>query len=434
MHLQMTSPPAHAEADRGVAASGGQERGGEGPGLRVEGGGSSQVSLQASFRPFETEGWRVGPRRPHNEAAFTLLHLLGVMLILAMLLLILLPPEVRQLDLAARKREAQALGVLSTGLRNFILDQRRIPARGTVFSDIADKVGMALPMVLTNGRGNGRVYLVDPSLRLGTNTAASLPYVQGTYGVTNVAGLRLLLVSSLGSTLPSIITTNNPGTNAARVFELLWSSADNVTPLGWTWGGDFRDIVVERLSLAPLFAQVIFRNQSADTGRFSVDLDLSLANPTNHVPLPASYFSSLYFVRTLLGLHNSTGAVQAVQVLQEVSLTTNRAPFFLCPTFVFEDGSWRGRYWKGTEAQRHKGEDLQAAYDLFMSGPANVYGLNSNLVNQQSVTMSMYLFMSNYVRWSDREFRWADKAAVQTAQAAMTSQVGAYCNPKATVP
>ena len=392
--------------------------------------GTDRLNLSLHFRPFETEGWRIGARRPQSDHAFTLLHLLGVLVVLTILLLTLMPPQVRQIDREARQRESQALGVLSTGLRNFILDSRQVPAGSTVFSDIAAKVGWSLSTTLTNARGNGRVYLVDPAFRLGTNTAATLPYVQTVFGATNVGGLRLMLVSSINSDLPSVIS-GSAGTNAARVFELLWTSADNLTPFGWSWGGNFEDIVVQRLSLVPMLAQVNLENRSSDIGRFSVD---SVDDSTNSVPMPGTFFSSLYFVRTILGLHTSAGTKQAVQLLQDVSMTTNRAPYFLKPTFIYEDGSWRGRYWKGTEAQRHKGEDLQAAYDLFMSGPPNVYGLNTNQVNQATVTLSMYWFMSNYCRWNDREFRYADKAAVQAAQAVMAGQLSAYCDKKATAP
>jgi len=399
------------------------------------------------FRPFVTEGWRCG-RSPNmadesssdpaprpwrttpahaGQAGFTLLHLLGVLLIITILLLTLMPPRIRQIDLEARQREAAALSVLATGLRNHILDHRRVPAASTVFSDMAAKLGWSLPMVTTNARGNPRVFVVDPGLQLGAISATTLPYVQGQFGVTNVAGLRLLLVSSLNSELPEVITA--PGTNDARAFELLWNSSDNLMPFGWSWGGNFEDIVVQRLSLVPMFAQVVLHNASTDTGRFSID---SLATPTNHVALPASYYSSLYFVRTLLGLHSSTGTVQAVQILQDISFTTNGPPYFLSPTFVYEKSQWRGRYYSGTEAQRHKGEDLQAAYDLFMSGPANVYGINPNTVNQQTVTLGMYMFMSNYVYWDSRDFKSTVKPQVQAAQSIMASQLGAYCNKKAT--
>ncbi|MBE7501348.1 MAG: hypothetical protein HS113_13785 [Verrucomicrobiales bacterium] len=121
--------------------------------------------------------------------------------------------------------------------------------------------------------------------------------------------------------------------------------------------------------------------------------------------------------------------MQAQQVLQDVVSVTNGPPHYLCPTFVYEDGQWRGEYYKGTSAQKHSGEDLQWAYELFLSGPANVYKVGS--VTQRSLTEKMYLFMSNYVVWAEGGFQSGQKAAVTAAQAAMESELGTYCNKKA---
>ena len=72
--------------------------------------GTDRLNLSLHFRPFETEGWRIGARRPQSDHAFTLLHLLGVLVVLTILLLTLMPPQVRQIDREARQRESQALG------------------------------------------------------------------------------------------------------------------------------------------------------------------------------------------------------------------------------------------------------------------------------------------------------------------------------------
>jgi hypothetical protein len=304
-----------------------------------------------------------------------------------------------------------------------------VPAATTVFTNIAAKIGWEIGTTRTNARGNPRVYLVDPGLQLGATTAATLPFTQGVYGITNVAGLRLMLLSSLGDALPSVIT--NPGTNAAAMFQMIWNTADNTAPLGWNHGGNWADINVQRLSLVPMLSQVNLLNASPQMGRFSVD------NTNAPVVLPTNTFTSLYFVRTMLGLHhhanstdNPTG-LQVAQILQDVTSLTNGLPYFLSPTFVYESGQWRGRFYKGTQAQKHNGEDLQWAYDIFMSGPANVYHAGS--VNQSSVTMSMYLYMSNYVVWANSGFNSTKRPAVVSAQGVMSSQLGTYCDKKATV-
>ncbi|MCZ7638792.1 MAG: type II secretion system GspH family protein [Verrucomicrobia bacterium] len=175
-----------------------------------------------------------GHKRSPQSAGFSLLGVIGVMAVMAILAMALLPTELGQIDAAARQKETEALSVMVGGLRNHILDTRSLPASGTVFTNIAQAIGWQLASVQTNPRGNPRVYLVDPALRLGTNTVATLPFVQPFLGVTNVEGGRVMLVSSLGRPLPTSVTA--PGTNAAAVFEMLWNAGEQVAPAGWTGG------------------------------------------------------------------------------------------------------------------------------------------------------------------------------------------------------
>jgi hypothetical protein len=91
---------------------------------------------------------------------------------------------------------------------------------------------------------------------------------------------------------------------------------------------------------------------------------------------------------------------------------------------------WRGRLFMSPSPPRRAGQDLQAAYEIFMSGPPNVYKVGS--VNQASVTWSMYMFMSNYVLWAESGFDSSLKNRVVTWQRTMADQVTTYCNKKAT--
>lgn len=347
--------------------------------------------------------------------------------ILALMAAVLVPNEIRSLSDADREREAQALQRLKEGLREHILNTRSVPAAATVFTNVANTLGWEIGMARTNHRGNPRVYLVDPNFRMGATTATNLPFTQGVYGITNISNLRLMFLSSVGQPLPDIVT--NPGTNAATVFQMIWHAPEGTPPSGWSWGGDWADIRVARLSLDPLLARIRLinaTNASGVVGRFSVD------NTNSSVALPTNDFSALYFVRSLLGLHSHTSpfALQTVQVLQDVPLATNGPPYLLMPTFVYEDGVWRGRLYKGTANQKHNGEDLQWAYEIFMSGPANVYKVGS--VTQTSLTTRMWQFMSNYVRWTELGFSSSFRQSVLSpSQQAMASELSTYCNKKA---
>jgi len=376
---------------------------------------------------------RAGPRGGRSirrEAAGALVWVMAMLATISILAAVLMPNQIRSLSEADREREAEALQRLKEGLREYILNTRSVPAASTVFTNLANTLGWEIGMVRTNHRGNPRVYLVDPNFRLGTTTASNLPFVQGVYGVTNISNLRLALVSSLGEPLPAILT--NPGTNAALVFSMLWHAPEGAEPAGWTWGGNWGDIRVARLDLEPLLTRVRLINSTNNAagvvGRFSVD------TANNTVELPTNDFRALYLVRSDLGLHNhaSPYPLQTRQVLQDVPLATNGPPYLLMPTFVYEDGVWRGRFYKGTQAQKHTGEDLQWAYEIFMSGPANVYMVGS--VTQTTLTTRMWEYMSNYVRWTELGFSSSFKQSVlQPSQQRMASELRTYCNKKASV-
>jgi len=376
---------------------------------------------------------RAGPpggRAPRREAAGALVWVMAMLATLSILAAVLMPNQIRSLSETDREREAQALQRLKEGLREYILNTRSVPAASTVFTNLADTLGWEIGMTRTNHRGNPRVYLVDPNFRMGATTANNLPFVQGVYGITNTSNLRLALVSSVGEPLPAILT--NPGTNAALVFSMLWHAPEGAEPPGWTWGGNWADIRVARLDLEPLLTRIRLINSTNNAdgvvGRFSVD------NTNSSVALPTNDFSALYFVRSDLGLHSHTSpyALQTRQVLQDVPLATNGPPYLLMPTFVYEDGVWRGRFYKGTQAQKHNGDDLQWAYEIFMSGPANVYMVGA--VTQTTLTTRMWEYMSNYVRWTELGFSSSFKSSVlQPSQQAMASELSTYCNKKASV-
>lgn len=362
-----------------------------------------------------------GSEARRKETGFTLLELAGVLGVLAILAAAVTPSLLSQIGAAAREREVNALSRLGQGLAEHVLANRRLPAPATMFGDLATTLGWPLAETASNAMGNARVLLMDPGLRLGSNTVANLPYVQGAAGVASVANARVLLLSSLGGALPRVIM--EPGTNAATVFNLIWDTPDGVQPAGWTWGGNWSDLLVQRVNLRPLFTQVVLNNNSFNLGRYSID------NTNAPVPLPAPLHAAFYLNRTGLGLHGHTGDLQVLQVVGDLTADTGNRVYSSLPSYVYEQDLWRGRLFMGLPPPRRAGQDLQAAYEIFMSGPPNVYKVGG--VNQSSVTWSMYVFMSNYVVWADSGFASSKKAAVTTAQSSMASQLGTYCNKKA---
>ena len=218
------------------------------------------------------------------------------------------------------------------------------------------------------------------------------------------------------------------------MFEQIWNSADRVAPTGWTNGGVWEDIVIERLNLGLLFTQVILNNSPATLTPTSTLGRYSLDNTNSSVFLPSVPFSAYFLKGTALGLHSSVGALQVLQVLQDCPQLTNGAPYFISPSFVYEKGLWRGKLFMAPNSGMVRcGADLQAAYEVFMAGAPNVYKYSG--VNQDSVTWSMYLFMSNYVNWASSVpaatllptsgTAWT---ALEEAQHEMDSEINTYYN------
>lgn len=359
---------------------------------------------------------------PRRQRAFSLLEITGVLGVLTILASLALPSLLQQLGELARRQESERLSQIGQGLREYILRTRQVPATSTLASNVAEVLGWPARWVQETAAGQPRVFFYDPQLQIGTTTASTLPYVQTTSGAAAVSGARFLIVATLGAPLPGVI--GNPGNDAVRVFNLLWDAPDGTQPAGWTWGGEWRDILIQRVNLRPLFTQVVLNNQSYRFGRYSVD------NTNAPVALTNSSFTAFFLGRTQLGLHgDGTGPLQSVQVVPSAEAAGRDPAYAWYPSYVYERGIWRGRLFMEPPVPRRSGNDLQAAYEIFMSGPPNVYKVGS--VTQSSVTWAMYNFMSNYVVWATSGFSAETRVNVVLWQSSMAAQVRTYCNKKA---
>ena len=410
--------------------------------------------MNTHFHPLsDTVGPLAGGDRSPSAAAgrrlraFSLLEIIGVLAVMAIVMLALLPSLLKDLTVKFHDSEAASLKTIINGLQDYVKDARQIPGPATFAQNIALKLGWLVSDVSTNAHGNSRVYLPDPALRIGPpplTPLSTLPYVQGNLGSDLPIHPRVMVISSLGASLPTTITTG-AATDAA-VFEQIWSSADGIAPAGWTGGGNWDDILIQRLNLAPLFVPLILNNNPvtnapATLGWYSID------NTNSPVALPSVPFSAFYLVGTGVGFHSTGGTpLQVQQVLQDVP-TTNNSSAFLVPgnSFVYDKGAWRGKLFlstgsqqqfSGLALQQHTGLDLQGACDLFLSGPRNVY--KTGTLTQMQVVMDMWYYMSNYVYWATTAtasypggFDPAKKAPVNASQNDMDGDVGTYCNKKA---
>jgi prepilin-type N-terminal cleavage/methylation domain-containing protein len=369
------------------------------------------------------------PARPPSESGgaggvgrgFTLVEMVGVLVIIVILAAAVLPSLIKSLDRAALAYEGEALRDMAGALQRIAVTRHRIPGTNTAFAELATELGWLLSETATNNRANGRVFMVDPALRIGPGTGATLPYTQDFRGSTNPVSARVLLLGSIGSPLPAIMY--NPGSSASTVFNLLWNAADGVTPTGWTtsWGGDFDDMVIQRLNLDPLFVQ-LFLNKSPTSALPLYAVDEGVRARVTNAP-----FAAYFLLGTRLDLFDTVTNLQTRQILQDAYGVTNRTPFVLPPSFVFESGIWRGRLFLTSAAQRRTGTDLQAAYAVFMAAAANPNAKPTGTpVTQAQVTTDMFKFMSNYMYWSTNSFSSGTKTGVTNALTALVSDSKNY--------
>lgn len=335
---------------------------------------------------------------------FSLIELIGVLAVLTILALALIPSLVKQYDLAANNSEAATVKQLAGGLQAFIIRTRTIPNTNDMPTQIASQLGLLLSDVSKNARGNPRVFLADPTLSIGTNTTSKLPYLQGWGGATVITNARILIITSLGQPLPSGIT--NAGASGKAMFDMLWSAADKTTPTGWTWGGNFADIRIQRLDLTPLFVPLTLNNNSPDYGVYGV------GDNSNPAPLATNCVSASYIQSTLLSLYDSKTNLQTSEILQDTC------------AFVYEKGIWRGKLFSDPNGYRRTGADLQAAYDIFMAAPPNPGAKFGT--TQAQVTGDMIRYMSNYIYWATNSFSSSKKPGLTSAQSAMASDSKNY--------
>lgn len=252
-------------------------------------------------------------------------------------------------------------------------------------------MGLHLEEVRANDRRGRRVYLIDPSVQIGQNSATpTIPYTQPLTGsvVTNASGHiippinpRFLLLSSISTPLPEELVSGVADASGAYAFDNIWETVDGSVPDGWTWpGGD--DLKIQRIDLSDLFVQVVLNNRDTNlTAYYAID-----SIGTNAVPYGG--VMPMYFLRdTELKLLNASQELEYTEVLYQSA------------SFTFELGSWQSGSFMAQGVGEPGPLDLQRVMNLFLSAPANPYAKFG--ATQTQVYDAMIAYMSNFVVWRD---------------------------------
>ena len=324
-----------------------------------------------------------------NQRGFNLIEMIGVLAVMAILALALAPILIKQLDQIAGDKEASQLKAFAEAFRKGVLQTKSIPNTNGWYSMIADNLGLQTNQVLFNERYVARVFLIDPSLRVGSSVG-TLPYTQTpngsqvkTNGVDVIAPIspRLMILSSISKPLPSIAST-------AAAFSNIWSAAEGTIPAGWSWTGKGEDLKIQRIYLGDLFLELIINNLEPDTGceaPYAVE-DVATTVPQNSV------FVAYFLDGTQLSFSDCDGNFQYSEILHQSK------------SYDFILRNWRGtEKFLGRTITHPSALDLQIAADAFRSSATNPRATGG--ATPELAYQAMLLYMQDFVLWQGDSFQ-----------------------------
>src|ERR1043166_2831439 len=319
--------------------------------------------------------------RSAQRSAFTMIGNIGALAVIAILVGVIAPSVIKRVDHATWTKETTDLQTIADSYTQYILTNKTIPGPNTWATSVANYMSLPVSKITTNSRRFARVFLVDTNLTINGN---GLPYTQTTNGTpTKPVSARVIFVSSLARALPTNIVTG--AALSTNEFNAIWDTPEGAKPSTWTpWAGSGDDLRIKRLTLEPLFYQLILVDRdTANPAFFSIDSTNLIAVPTASSP-PG--WNRYYLDGTILGLHAANGTVQSRYLLKRSF------------SIVFESGAWTAI--PSTPAYSGTGSDFVNHALTFFNSRTNPYpqAVGSS---QESVINAMYTFMFDYSLWAN---------------------------------
>jgi len=263
--------------------------------------------------------------------------------------------------------------------------QRYIPGTNEWGAFIASNIGSETSEVTNGYANNARAFLIDPSMRIGATTAATLPFIQPVTGSLGpLSNPRFIILSSLSYPLPTDISSLT-----ASDFEALWTIPNNTIPAtpAWTgWKGTGSDLRVKRINLAAAFNHLILKNVDPVSATFALDNSF-----TNSLVFNAT-IDGYVLATTVLNFFQTTGGGPVPQTSQVLLQDSN---------WIYQDGVWRVDLAPvqpsgglGTYGQ------FQPVVHTFMTNSMPAGGV----VAPVSVLQDMTNYMGLYISWAAQSF------------------------------
>ena len=325
---------------------------------------------------------------------FSLIELIGVMAIVVILAVAITPRFVKRVDRVAWSQEVRDLTVISNALALQVLRSNNIPDQTNWSAFMTNWVTRPASLVLTNTRGNARLFLYDQAGWLNGN----LPWTQSASTLLSPApsGARIVVVGSIGRALPNV---NGPITTAN--FNSIWNASQGTVPSylsGLGWSGTADDLAIQRFSVDQLFHHLVLttRDNTSAAG-YSVNSTTTYAT----VPSTATGLDSYY-------LHGTSVGLWAKGVLTNRFLLTGDI------SFTFDGGMWQAQLSGGSEFNSGLATNFATAAAAFVKTD-NVPGGHQG-ATAQSLVSAFYGFMYGYTVWANECPNFKNNASSQGRQ------------------
>jgi prepilin-type N-terminal cleavage/methylation domain-containing protein len=353
--------------------------------------GSLGLSQQAQLRPI---GRATLIREPKG---FSLTELIGVLAVLAIFAGVLLPGVIRRMDRAAWTKETYDMAAISNAITLQVLRDYSISNEAGWTLPVGRWTQHPLSQISTNNRKFARLFFYDQGGWLQGN----LPYVQNASGTcpNTPVGARMLVVSTIAKALPF---TNGPLSSAN--FNSVWNASQGTLPSFFsTWTGKPDDLVIQRITLDPLFHRLILVNRdktSTTTAAFSINS----TNPFSNVTLTngGGGWSSYYLDGTTVCLWVGGTLTNRFVLTRDTSRT-------------FEAGQWGGLPSGSGEDSSGTAQSFVNTAKAFISTAA-IPGSHQG-ADTQGALSSFYTFMYAYTLWANGcpHFQYSGSGTIKEA-------------------
>jgi len=316
------------------------------------------------------------------------MEMIGATAIVALLASVLIPSVLRQMDQAARTKEANDLNSISNAIVLQILTTKTIPDITGLPQAIANWTRFPVSRINVNNRGFTRSFLIDTNGWFGT-TAGTLPYTQTTVGSAFApTNARVIVLGVIANRAP--ISSGTPGT---VIFNDVWNTAAGVKPTTLAgWAGKGEDLFIQRLNLGQLFHRLTVVNR--DKGALTPPGLMIDANNVVPVNLDGRGTNGYYLDGSVVGLWDTTNGTP----MMRVALTRDSS-------FAFEGGTWLNQVLNG-DSNEVMAQDFAALAAQFLA--SQWYPGAHQGGDQQGALVAMFDFMLVYGLWANQcpHFPW----------------------------